>query len=88
MISGKATSPSTMTNMEIQSVHYEDVILAIQLIDPSETSNNLMLPIEIELLKGGVSRVHLLLGMIYLISGLKIQEAFTCSTHFAWTMLD
>nr|GEV47581.1 serine/threonine/dual specificity protein kinase, catalytic domain-containing protein [Tanacetum cinerariifolium] len=35
--------------------------------------NSLMLPIGIELLKGGVCRVHLLLGMIYLISGLKIQ---------------
>nr|GEZ44114.1 hypothetical protein [Tanacetum cinerariifolium] len=35
--------------------------------------NSLMLPIGIELLKGGVCRAHLLLGMIYLISGLKIQ---------------
>nr|GEZ30423.1 hypothetical protein [Tanacetum cinerariifolium] len=35
--------------------------------------NSLMQPIGIELLKGGVCRVHLLLGMIYLISGLKIQ---------------
>nr|GEV03222.1 nucleotide-binding alpha-beta plait domain-containing protein [Tanacetum cinerariifolium] len=35
--------------------------------------NSLMLPIGIELLKGGVCSAHLVLGMIYLIYGLKIQ---------------